>query len=237
MSSRHCERLHAAAVGGIDRRTFLAQLSSAAGATLLLPVIGRSATLAADGPVTETSAGNILGVSAGGVHAFKGVPYGAPTSGRNRFMPPQKPNPWSGIRSATDWAGRAPQAPSSARRRPELSGLSGAPDRVTESEDCLTLNVWTRGLKDGGKRPIMVWYHGGGFSYGSANTPRLDGGNLAALYDSIPSTRLAPPTADRSPTICRAGCRRPGPHSRAAASPTIRRSRHGPRTRLPGVRP
>jgi para-nitrobenzyl esterase len=63
--------------------------------------------------------------------------------------------------------------------------LSGAPDRLAESEDCLTLNVWTRGLKDNGKRPIMVWYHGGGFSYGSANAPRLDGSNLAALYDVV----------------------------------------------------
>ncbi len=185
MSIRHFERLHAAAAGGINRRTFLGQVSCAAGATLLLPVIARSATLTADGPVAETSAGNILGVLAGGVHAFKGVPYGAPTSGRNRFMPPQKPNPWSGIRSATDWAGRAPQAAPSGGRRPELSGLSGAPDRLTESEDCLTVNIWTRGLKDGGKRPIMVWYHGGGFGYGSANTPRLDGGNLAALYDVV----------------------------------------------------
>lgn len=151
MSSRHFERLHAAATCGIDRRTFLGQVSCAAGATMLFPAIGMSATLTAEGPVAETSAGKIRGVSSAGVHAFKGVPYGAPTSGRNRFMPPQKPSPWSGVRNATDWAGRAPQASPSGARRPELSGLSGAPDRLTESEDCLTLIVWTRGLKDGGK--------------------------------------------------------------------------------------
>jgi para-nitrobenzyl esterase len=51
-------------------------------------------------------------------------------------------------------------------------------------EDCLTLNVWTRGL-DGAKRPVMVWYHGGGFGYGSANSPRLDGTNLATHHDVV----------------------------------------------------
>ena len=63
--------------------------------------------------------------------------------------------------------------------------MSGPPDRLAESEDCLTLNVWTRGLGDEAKRPVMVWFHGGGFSYGSSNMPRLDGSNLAALYDVV----------------------------------------------------
>jgi para-nitrobenzyl esterase len=63
--------------------------------------------------------------------------------------------------------------------------LPGPPDRLAESEDCLTLNVFTRGLDDGGKRPVMVWYHGGGFGFGSSNMARLDGSNLAALYDVV----------------------------------------------------
>jgi para-nitrobenzyl esterase len=126
---------------------------------MLLPALRSPAVFAAEGPVAETSAGKIVGVSTGGVHAFKGVPYGAPTGGRNRFMPPQKPTGWSRVRSATDWAGRAPQLASSNQRRPELSGLSGAPDRLAESEDCLTLNVFTRGLNDGGKRPVEVLRH------------------------------------------------------------------------------
>ncbi len=63
--------------------------------------------------------------------------------------------------------------------------MSGPPDRLAESEECLTLNVWTRGLADGAKRPVMVWYHGGGFGYGSSNMPRLDGANLATLYDVV----------------------------------------------------
>ena len=152
---------------------------------MLLSTIRSTAVFAADGAVAETTSGKIAGVSAGGVHAFKGVPYGASTAGRSRFMPPQKPQAWPGIRSAADWAGRAPQSPPNRRPRPELSGLSGAPDRLAESEDCLTLNIWTRGLNDGGKRPIMVWYHGGGFGYGSANTPRLDGSNLATHHDVV----------------------------------------------------
>lgn len=167
------------------RRSFLERTAHAAGAAILLPGVFGAAAHAAEGPIVETSAGRLVGTSNGSVHSFKGVPYGAPTGGSNRFMPPRRPEPWAGIRSAANWAGRAPQASPSGPRRAELSGLSGEPDRLTESEDCLTLNVWTRGLKDGGKRPVMVWYHGGGFSYGSSNMPRLDGTNLAANHDVV----------------------------------------------------
>jgi para-nitrobenzyl esterase len=69
-------------------------------------------------------------------------------------------------------------------RRPELANLSGEPDKVPESEDCLTLNLWTPGL-DNAKRPVMVWFHGGGFSYGSPNVPRTDGANLARRGDVV----------------------------------------------------
>jgi para-nitrobenzyl esterase len=151
----------------------------------MLTGLSRTRVLASDAPVAETTSGKIRGRAIDGVNAFKGVPYGASTGGRNRFMPPRKPEPWAGMRDALDWAGHAPQFPSSLKQRPELSALPGPRDTVPESEDCLTLNLWTRALNDGAKRPVMVWYHGGAFAFGSANMPRLDGTSLAARHDVV----------------------------------------------------
>src|SRR6185436_13103274 len=103
--------------------------------------------------------------------------------GANRFMPPRKPEPWTGVREATAYAGRSPQAPA-APQRPELATVWGAIDTLPVGEDCLTLHVWTPGL-DSGKRPVMVWLHGGAFSYGSANSPRYDSTRLAGRNDVV----------------------------------------------------
>ena len=133
--------------------------------------------------VLETESGKVSGVTVGGVHIFKGIPYGAPTAGANRFMPPRRPEPWSGVREAVAYAGRSPQA-ASAPQRPELATVWGPIDTLPVGEDCLTLHVWTPGL-DNGKRPVMVWLHGGAFSYGSANSPRYDSTNLARRNDVV----------------------------------------------------
>ncbi len=134
-------------------------------------------------PVVETASGKIEGLTVGGVHAFRGIPYGAPTGGANRFLPPRKPEPWSGVRETKAYAGRSPQA-AAAPQRPELATVWGPVDTLPVGEDCLTLHVWTPGL-DNGRRPVMVWLHGGAFSYGSANSPRYDSTNLAGRNDVV----------------------------------------------------
>ena len=134
-------------------------------------------------PIVETASGRVCGTISNGVHVFKGIPYGASTEGANRFMPPRKPDPWTGVREATDYAGRSPQAAAGAQR-PELATVWGPVDTLPVGEDCLTLHVWTPAL-DTAKRPVMVWLHGGAFSYGSANSPRYDSTNLARRNDVV----------------------------------------------------
>src|ERR1700751_2689368 len=159
----------------LDRRMFLVQSILAGGALVGSRRYSRAAE--PEGPVVDTGSGKIRGAAIDGINAFKGVPYGASTAGANRFMPPQKPAPWGGVREALDWAGHAPQA-FAGQRRPEITALSGPPDNVPVSEDCLTLNLWAPGL-DSGKRPVMVWFHGGAFSYGLAQSTPAARGNLA----------------------------------------------------------
>ena len=115
-----------------------------------------------------------------GISVFKGIPYGAPTSGANRFRKPQPPQAWSGVRDATAYPNMAPQPPAPIR------GLFASwTDPTTISEDCLGLNVWTPGLRDGGKRPVMVWFHGGDFASLSGSRSVFDGTRLARRGDVV----------------------------------------------------
>ena len=136
-------------------------------------------------PVVEIAGGKLRGTSSAGIYAFKSIPYGASTAGPNRFAPPAPAQPWAGVRDAIAYAGRAWQLPNRPKRRPVLETLLGPPDTTPEGEDCLRLNIWTPGLGDRTRRPVMVWLHGGAFAYGSGNRAVTDGANLARRGDVV----------------------------------------------------
>jgi para-nitrobenzyl esterase len=136
---------------------------------------------AAQEPVVETTNGKVRGVAHSGVCVFKGVRYADTTAGANRFMPPRTAQKWSGIRDATGWGASAPQLKVSQGSDPFYSWYSAIqPIR----EDCLFLNVFTPGI-DEGKRPVMVWLHGGGWREFSGTAPGFDGTNLAHAQDVV----------------------------------------------------
>jgi para-nitrobenzyl esterase len=145
---------------------------------------GQTATSAQGFVEAQTAVGRIRGVENNGINTFKGIPYGASTAGRNRFMPPRDPSAWTGVRDALEYGPSAPQREPGVQAVPEVLSVSSA-GLPRESEDCLVLNVWTPGIADGGKRPVMVWCHGGAFSSGSGSAPGTDGTNLARRGDVV----------------------------------------------------
>jgi para-nitrobenzyl esterase len=112
-------------------------------------------------PTVDTRHGAVLGAVAGGVIAFKGIPYAAPPVGPNRFLPPQPVVPWTGTRDATEFGPTAPKAPYA----PPLDRLIHEID--IPGDDYLNLNIWTPDLSGG--LPVMVWIHGGAFVNGSGS--------------------------------------------------------------------
>jgi para-nitrobenzyl esterase len=117
-----------------------------------------------------------------GVLVFKGIRYGADTAG-TRFAAPARPAAWTEPRDATQFGASCPQTPTG---NPGGLFSSWRPDpNPPLSEDCLFLNVWTPALADGGKRPVMVWFHGGGFSSGNGSSNAYDGTRLARRGDVV----------------------------------------------------
>ncbi len=133
--------------------------------------------------VVSTKYGNVRGYTDDGIYAFKGIPYAK----AERFLPPQAPDKWEGIKQCTVFG---PQAMQNTAQKWEGQsdynfGFQFNREPMDEKE-CFVLNVWTKGINDGKKRPVWVWIHGGGFSSGSANQlPFFDGCSMAQKGDIV----------------------------------------------------
>ncbi len=175
----------------MNRRQLLGHAGQIAGVLCLADLTGSRRLWAAVDSVAETTYGKVRGRSTAGIHSFLGVRYGASSAGRNRFMAPHKPEAWSGILDAVSYGASAPQSnPTQSHAAPvrsDVGSLIGGTDgpRPPESEDCLFLNVWTPGVNDNGKRPVMFWLHGGGFATGSDSSALFIGANLARRGDVV----------------------------------------------------
>ena len=187
-----------------SRRKFFRTVSTSAAALTLGSAVGgnasakpagrRKAMSDADGPVllvgddialTSTTSGPVRGYVLRGIHYFLGIPYGADTSGANRFMPPQKPKPWTDVYPALWWGNSAPQNMEN-RYGNKYYSFRDHWNYDDVSEDCLRINVFTPALNDGKKRPVMFWIHGGGYTNGNGiEHDGYNGENLARFGDVV----------------------------------------------------
>ena len=135
--------------------------------------------------IANTQYGKVRGFVDGGVFTFKGIPYGQDTGGENRWLPAKPPKPWDGEYPALIYGANCPQ------RLHDFTAIEQSFlqdwDDGCMSEDMLKLNVWTPSLT--GKRPVMVYFHGGGFFFGSSyELPSQEGAQLARYHDVVSVT-------------------------------------------------
>ncbi|MBZ5515464.1 MAG: carboxylesterase family protein [Acidobacteriia bacterium] len=178
------------------RQVLLLPATAGIGATLALSGKGYDSTKTAAhqapgncstprSAVAKTQYGKVRGFVDGGVLTFKGIPYGQDTSGENRWLPAKPPKPWDGEYPALIYGANCPQRLHDYTAI-EQSFLQDWDDGYM-SEDMLKLNVWTPSLA--GKRPVMVYFHGGGFFFGSAyELPSQEGAQLARYHDVVSVT-------------------------------------------------
>jgi para-nitrobenzyl esterase len=135
--------------------------------------------------VTNTTYGKVRGYLLRGIYTYLGIPYGADTSGNNRFMPPKKPSSWTDIKPAIWWGNSAPQNMEN-RYANAYSSFIDHWNYDDVSEDCLRINVWTPAINDNKKRPVIVWLHGGGFVNGNGiEQDGYNGENLSRRGDIV----------------------------------------------------
>ncbi|MBX5450937.1 carboxylesterase/lipase family protein [Thermogemmatispora sp.] len=134
--------------------------------------------------IVETRYGKVQGYQQGAICVWKGIPFARPPVGARRFRPPEPPESWTGVRPTTAFS---PMAPQVAEMGASMVGAIGA-ERVVDprpiSEDCLYLNIWSPAA-DQGKRPVMVYIHGGAFTIGSASDPWYDGTSFAERHNIV----------------------------------------------------
>jgi para-nitrobenzyl esterase len=185
---------------GLRRRDFLksavvmAGVSGAATLSAEKPPKGASVAAGAcdtrivasnENAIVETTAGKVRGFTRNGIFTFFGIPYAATTAGTGRFQPPGKVVSWAGLRSSMQYGFVCPQEPRAGWANDEVAWMFDWDDG-RPGEDCLRVNLWTPGLRDNNKRPVMVWLHGGGFSAGSGQELKsYYGENLSRRGDVV----------------------------------------------------
>src|SRR5579862_6112816 len=189
---------------GIQRRDFLKGAAVLAGVSTAPPLLTAESARAAtaspaatpghcntlivasnENAIVETTAGKVRGFTRNGINTFLGIPYAASTAGKARYQPPAKLAPWSGLRSSMQYGFVSPQEPRTGWADDEVAWMFDWDDG-RPGEDCLRVNIWTPGVNDNKKRPVMVWLHGGGFSAGSGQELKsYYGENLSRRGDAV----------------------------------------------------